>query len=252
MTGAAPLSVAGVEKRFGGIAALSGVTFAIDAPGVYGLIGPNGAGKTTLFDVIAGETAPDAGRVSLGGEDVTARAPHARAARGIARTFQECRILPEASCLENLLFTAQPKSLAAAVLQSLTRAPGVDAHRVDEARSLLALVNLERYTHEPAASLSFGQRRLLEIVAAFLARPRLLLLDEPAAGVNPALLETLHHAIRTMHSQSGGVFLIVEHNMEFIMSLAGEIIVMHQGAVLERGSPEAVQASPRVLEAYLG
>jgi ABC-type branched-subunit amino acid transport system ATPase component len=134
----------------------------------------------------------------------------------------------------------------------VTRRSGARQSAASEAHRLLTLVNLEGYAREPASVLSFGQRRLLEIVATFIVRPRLLLLDEPAAGVNPALLETLARVLRALFLENPGVLLVVEHNMEFIMSLADDIIVMHQGRVLERGSPEAIQSSPQVAEAYLG
>jgi ABC-type branched-subunit amino acid transport system ATPase component len=229
------LEIDAVSKRYGGVLALSRCTMAIERPGIYGLIGPNGAGKTTLFDVITGATAPDSGRVRIDGRDVTGIAPHRLESIGVARTFQECRVFPEFTCLENLRIALQ-----------LHRGTG------DEAKRMLKLVNLEGYADEPAASLSFGQRRLLEIVGTFIVRPRFLLLDEPASGVNPALLETLTAFLREMYRERPGVFLIVEHNMQFIMELAQELIVMHQGAVLDRGAPEAIQRSEKVVEAYLG
>jgi ABC-type branched-subunit amino acid transport system ATPase component len=229
------LSVRGIEKRYGGVTALAGCSFDIPGSGIYGLIGPNGAGKTTLFDIVAGATAPDRGSVHFENDDVTGLAPHRLAARGMARSFQECRVFPEFTCLENLLFSGRKRGAAR-----------------DEAMRLLALVNLDGHAGELAAALSFGQRRLLEIVGTFMQRPRLLLLDEPAAGVNPALLEVLSAFIKTMFRERPSVFLVIEHNMEFVMELAGEIVVMHQGTVLERGSPAAIQADARVIEAYLG
>jgi ABC-type branched-subunit amino acid transport system ATPase component len=229
------IEVQGVSKRYGGVVALAECSIAIERPGIYGLIGPNGAGKTTLFDVITGATLPDAGRVRIEGRDVTGIAPHRLSRIGVARTFQECRVFPEFTCLANLRFALQ--------LQKQAR---------DEAMRMLRLVNLEGYADEPASTLSFGQRRLLEIVGTFIVQPRFLLLDEPASGVNPMLLETLSAFLRTMYQERPGVFLIVEHNMQFIMQLADELIVMHQGTVLDRGAPEAIQASPRVIEAYLG
>ncbi|HEY5900639.1 MAG TPA: ATP-binding cassette domain-containing protein [Burkholderiales bacterium] len=231
------LAVRGLEKRYGGIAALDGCSFDIDGPGIYGFIGPNGAGKTTLFDVIAGATSPDSGEVAVDGRRVRGFAPHRLARLGIARSFQECRVFPEYTCLENLHFSRL----------ALGARPDMQ-----EAERLLQLVGLEAYASEPASSLSFGQRRLLEIVGTFLQRPRVLLLDEPSAGVNPALLEVLTAFILKMYEERPSVFLLIEHNMEFIMGLAAEIIVLHQGAVLERGNPQAIQASPRVIEAYLG
>jgi ABC-type branched-subunit amino acid transport system ATPase component len=230
------IEVDGVSKRYGGVVALAECSIAIDRPGIYGLIGPNGAGKTTLFDVITGATQPDAGRVRIEGRDVTGIASHRLNKIGVARTFQECRIFPQFTCLENLLFALQ-----------LHR-----GGRREEPRRLLRLVNLEGYADEPASSLSFGQRRLLEIVGTFIVQPRFLLLDEPASGVNPMLLETLSAFLRAMYEERPGVFLIVEHNMQFIMELAQELIVMHQGTVLDRGAPEAMQRSAKVVEAYLG
>jgi ABC-type branched-subunit amino acid transport system ATPase component len=230
------LEAQGVSKRYGGVVALAECSLSIERPGIYGLIGPNGAGKTTLFDVITGATQPDAGRVRIEGRDVTGIASHRLNRIGVARTFQECRVFPEFTCLENLRFALQ-----------LNRAGGRE-----EARRMLKLVNLETYADEPASSLSFGQRRLLEIVGTFIVQPRFLLLDEPASGVNPMLLETLSAFLRTMYRERPGVFLIVEHNMQFIMDLADELIVMHQGAVLDRGAPQAIQRSAKVVEAYLG
>ena len=230
------LEARAVSKRYGGITALASCSVRIERPGIYGLIGPNGAGKTTLFDVITGATAPDSGEVRIDERVVTGLAPHRLKSIGVARSFQECRVFPQFTCLENLEFALQ-----------LHR-----GGKPADARRLLRLVNLEAYADEPASSLSFGQRRLLEIVGTFIVEPRFLLLDEPASGVNPVLLETLSEFLRTMYRERPGVFLIVEHNMQFIMQLADELIVMHQGAVLDRGAPAAIQASPRVIEAYLG
>ena len=246
------LVVQELGKSYGGIAALAGAALEIERPGIYGLIGPNGAGKTTLFDIIAGAIAPDSGRVLLDGRDVTGLPPHRMAALGVARTFQECRILQEETCLDNVLFAAQRKAFFAACGQLLSRSQAARRARRAEAMRLLRLVRLETYADAPAATLSFGQRRLLEIVSTFITAPSVFLLDEPASGVNPALLETLADFIRTMYAERPSIFFLVEHNMEFIMSLADDIIVMHQGAVLERGTPQAVQASSRVVEAYLG
>ena len=246
------LVVRDLSKRYGGIAALAGAAMEIERPGIYGLIGPNGAGKTTLFDIIAGSVAPDSGEVLLDGRNVTGLPSHRMAALGVARSFQECRILLEETCLDNLLFAAQRKGFIATLGQFLSRSQSARRAQRDEAMRLLRLVRLADYADVPAASLSFGQRRLLEIVSTFISAPSVFLLDEPASGVNPALLETLSGFIRAMYAERPSVFFLVEHNMEFIMSLAADIIVMHQGAVLERGTPQAVQSSPRVMEAYLG
>ncbi len=223
-----------VRKSFGGIKALQGASFSIDKTGIYGLIGPNGAGKATRFDVITGRPA------------------YRLYALGVARTFQECRIYPEKTCLENMLFGIQKKPLVSAIGQAFSRSTGHLRAGIEEARRLLELVRLTQYEDHPAGALSFGQKRLLELAAIYMRRPRLLLFDEPASGVNPALLETLREFIVHMRKEQDALLLLVEHNMEFIMDVSDHIVVMHQGAVLEEGVPEAVQASERVIEAYLG
>jgi len=246
------LRIQSLGKRYGGVVALDGVSLEIAGAGIYGLIGPNGAGKTTLFDCLAGTTEPDQGRVWLQGHDVTGWPAHRMARLGVARTFQECRILPEETCLNNVLFAAQPQGLGGNLVQMFTRRPGHRVAALDEAMRLLHLVRLQDHAHAPAADLSFGQRRLLEIVSTFMAQPEMLLLDEPASGVNPSLLQVLGDFVKTMMAERPRVMLLVEHNMSFVMDMAQDIIVMHQGQLLERGTPAQVQASAKVVEAYLG
>jgi len=246
------LAVDGVVRSFGGIRALSGVSFTRSSAGICGLIGPNGAGKTTLFDAISGRIAVDAGSVCFAGEELLPLPAHRRVTRGVVRTFQECRIFGEKTCLENLLFALQRKGLAGALKRMMAGDRGAERLAMEECGHYLALVGLADYATAPAAMLSYGQKRLLEIASALLMRPRLLLLDEPAAGVNPALLETLHDFLLRIRRETEILILIVEHNMQFIMSLADHIVVMHQGSVLEEGAPAQIQASSRVIEAYLG
>jgi len=246
------LRIQSLGKRYGGVVALDSVSLDIEGAGIYGLIGPNGAGKTTLFDCLAGTTEPDQGQVWLQGQEVTGWPAHRMAGLGVARTFQECRILPEETCLNNVLFAAQPQGLAGNLVQMFTRSRGHRVAAVDEAMRLLQLVRLQGYAHAPATELSFGQRRLLEMVSTFMAKPDLLLLDEPASGVNPSLLQVLGDFVKTMMAERPCVMLLVEHNMAFVMAMAQDIIVMHQGQVLERGSPAQVQTSAKVVEAYLG
>jgi len=244
--------IAGVRKGFGGIRALDGVDISISSTGTYGLIGPNGAGKTTLFDIVTGQQTPEEGRVSFEDRDITSWPAHRLHGLGVLRTFQECRVFPEKSCLENMLFAVQRKPLAAAIGQAFSRGTGHLRGALDEARRLLELVRLNQYLHHPAGALSFGQKRLLELATIYMRRPRLLLFDEPASGVNPALLETLRDFIVAMRKEQDALLILVEHNMEFIMEISDHIIVLHQGQVLEEGTPEAVQSSQRVIDAYLG
>jgi ABC-type branched-subunit amino acid transport system ATPase component len=246
------LELSNLRKAFGGIVALDGLTMQIDRPGIVGLIGPNGAGKTTLFDVVCGRQLADEGAIHFEGRRIDGLRVHARARLGFSRTFQECRVLTEETCLDNVLFAAQDKRLGRELWQCAT---GRNAARVasrEEATRLLALASLESYANTPAAALSYGQRRLLEIACVLVARPRILLLDEPASGVNPTLLSTLRDFLRKMSQERQVITLIVEHNMEFIMSLAARIVVMHQGRVLAQGAPSEVQSDARVIEAYLG
>ena len=246
------LEVDNIAKSFGGVRAVDGASFRLALPGIYGLIGPNGAGKTTLFDVICGRQFADTGAVSLAGERIDHMRVHQRARLGLARTFQECRVLEQETCLDNILFAAQDKHLSNEVLQAVGRGRSARQSVAEEAKRLLDLVNLLHYADEPAGNLSYGQRRLLEIVSSLIAQPRLLLLDEPASGINPTLLNTLHDFLLRIFAERKIVLLVVEHNMEFIMSLASHILVMHQGRVLEEGPPAAIQANQRVIEAYLG
>jgi ABC-type branched-subunit amino acid transport system ATPase component len=245
------LELAGLARAFGTIRAVDGVDLRFERPGIYGLIGPNGAGKTTLFDLIAGRQTADRGEIRHQGARIDQLPVHRRARRGFARSFQECRVLTEATLLENLLFAAQDKRLGPSLLTVLTRRSSARQAR-DEAMALLDLVNLTRFADRPAAALSYGQRRLLEIACSLMTRPALLLLDEPAAGINPTLINTLTDLLRRIFAERGITLLIVEHNMPFIMELAAEIVVMHQGRVLAQGAPEAIRANPQVIEAYLG
>lgn len=239
------LTVQGVRKSYGGVQALRGCTMSFAEGAINGLIGPNGSGKTTLFNVITGYERPDEGVVQLRGKDITSATPDAVFASGVGRTFQLTRIFPRLSVLENMHVAAQRRGFIA---QMRSWSSGAERSQALEA---LEFVGLTRLAHEPAGSLSYGQQKLLEFAFIMVARPSVMLLDEPAGGVNPTLLRHLASRIRALNAE-GVTFVIVEHDMEFVMSLCDQVSVMHNGAALTEGSPAEVRANPLVLEAYLG
>ncbi len=239
------LEVHGVSKAFGGIHALDACSLAVEQGSITGLIGPNGSGKTTLFNVITGYERPDAGRVMFKGADVTNAAPAKIFARGIGRTFQLVRIFPRLTVLENMHIAVQRKGTRS--LLNRWSAP----HERQRADELLAFVGITHLSDAPAENLSYGQKKLLEFAMILIAEPDVVLLDEPAGGVNPTLAAQLTDRIKTLNRR-GMTFLVVEHNMQFVMSLCDKVAVMHRGALLTEGSPEDVRGNPAVLEAYLG
>jgi branched-chain amino acid transport system ATP-binding protein len=247
------LEASGLTKRFGGLVAVGGVSFTLREGTITGLIGPNGAGKTTLFNLIAGSLRPDGGRLALEGRDITGARPDQVFAAGIGRTFQIARPFPEMTLLENVMLA--PKRQAGERFWVNWVAPGrvaAEERRVREAaRHWLDFVGLSRLEGEPAKVLSGGQRKLLEIARVMVAEPRLVLLDEPGAGVNPALLDIIMRKIVALNAE-GVTVLVIEHNMDLVMSLCRPVLVMAGGRLLMEGDPEAVRADPRVAEAYLG
>jgi branched-chain amino acid transport system ATP-binding protein len=249
------LSVRDLRKRFGGITAVDGVTFDV-APGTMtGLIGPNGAGKSTTFNLITGIHRPDAGQIHFDGRDITGRRPNEVATRGLVRTFQIARELEEMTVLENVVLAPQGQrgeALWRAVLPGARRGVMADEHELrEEAWETLEFFELDHLAEEYAGSLSGGQRKLLELARVMMADPRMILLDEPLAGVNPTLERRLLERLADLRDE-GHTFLLVEHDMDVIMNHCDPVIVMHQGRVLAEGSPEAVRDDERVLEAYLG
>lgn len=249
------LVVDGLEKRFGGIVAVDGASFAIERGVITGLIGPNGAGKSTTFNCITGVHKPDGGTVTLNGTDITGKRPEWIANRGLVRTFQIARELPEMTVIENMMLGPQ-KQRGESLLQSVV--PGLRGRVVAEEAELrerawetLELFEIDHLAHEKAGTLSGGQRKLLELARALLTDPDVLLLDEPMAGVNPSLEKKLIERIHELKEQ-GYTFLIVEHDMEVIMENCKRVIVMHQGDVLADGAPAVIESNERVIEAYLG
>jgi neutral amino acid transport system ATP-binding protein len=241
------LDVDNVSRAFGGLVALDGCSLSVDEGEVAGLIGPNGSGKTTLFNVITGYVRPDAGRVRLHGADVTGASPARVFGLGLGRTFQLTRIFARLSVLENMLVATQRRE---GWLRSVVKGQSSPAERA-RAMELLEFVGLERLARSPAGTLSYGQRKLLELAYVLVADPSIILLDEPAGGVNPSLINLISDRIRALNAQ-GKTFLVVEHNMEFVMSLCDRVTVMSQGTVIVSGAPEAIRRDPRVLDAYLG
>jgi ABC-type branched-subunit amino acid transport system ATPase component len=239
------LEVSDIRKAYGGIQALTGCTMTFEEGAINGLIGPNGSGKTTLFNVISGYERPDAGRVTLRGKDITNSAPDRVFELGIGRTFQITRIFPRLTVLENLHVASQRQGFIGQLRSWKSAAERTRATEV------LDFVGLTRLAEEPAGGLSYGQQKLLEFAFIMIASPSVMLLDEPAGGVNPTLLRGLADRIRELN-KTGVTFVIVEHDMEFVMGLCDRVNVMHQGCALATGGPEEVRANPDVLEAYLG
>ncbi|MCX5515054.1 ABC transporter ATP-binding protein [Kaistia algarum] len=247
------LEVQSVSKSFDGFRAVDDVSFSVARGSIVGLIGPNGAGKTTTFNLIAGTLTPSSGSVRIDGRAVEHEPAHRRIAAGLARTFQIPKPFGEMSVLENVLVAAQDQA-GERIAPNLFARGSVrrrEKANIERARDIVAFVDLGKVERLPAKSLSGGQRKLLELARVLMARPKLILLDEPAAGVNPALLETIMARIETINAD-GVTFLIIEHNMDLVGRLCGEVIVMAEGRVLGRGAPSEMARDPRVVEAYLG
>jgi neutral amino acid transport system ATP-binding protein len=241
------LKVEGVTKAFGGLHALSGCSLNVEKGSIAGLIGPNGSGKTTLFNVITGYVKPDGGRVAFEGRDITNASPSQVFTLGVGRTFQITRIFPRITVLENMLVASQRQE---SWLRGLTRSKS-STQEVAVAMEWLDFVGIARLASLQAGALSFGQRKLLELAYVLVANPDVILLDEPAGGVNLTLINEIAEKIRSLN-KDGKTFLIVEHNMEFVMEICDAVTVMHQGVDLVSGTPEEVRNNPDVLDAYLG
>ncbi len=247
------LSTNGLTRRYSGLVAVDHVDLVIPDGGVHAVIGPNGAGKTTLFNLISGLVVPSEGRITLAGTDVTALPPHQRAALGMARTFQNIRIFGAMTVLENVLTGLHPH-LHASLGAIIARLPGFRSEEraaVERARAALDLVGLSDRAGRAASSLAYGDQRRLEIARAMAQGPKLLLLDEPAAGMNPAETITLAALVRRI-AERGTTVLLVEHDMGFVMGLCDSVAVLNFGRLIFVGSPTAARTEPVVVEAYLG
>jgi ABC-type branched-subunit amino acid transport system ATPase component len=244
------LRAEGVSKAFGGVQALSGCTIEVEQGSIAGLIGPNGSGKTTLFNVITGYERVDEGQVYLAGKPITNAPPDKVFTSGIGRTFQLTRVFARLTVMENMIVAAHHGERSRGVLRNpFARAGGAATRR--RAMELLDLTGIAKYAGALADTLSYGQRKLLELSYVLIADPEIVLLDEPAGGVNPTLITLLADRIRELNAQ-GTTFLIVEHNMEFVMGLCHQVTVLDYGTAVVTGPPEVIRSDHRVLDAYLG
>ena len=247
------LEVTNLVKDFGGLRAVNRVSFTVREHTITGLIGPNGAGKTTMFNMLAGAIRPSSGRIAFLGRSIEGKPPHAIFRSGLVRTFQIPRPFAEMTVLENVMLVpldqAGERFWNNWFLRGAVRKEERSAR--DRARETLAFLGLERLAGEYAKNLSGGQQKLLEIARALMADPKLILLDEPGAGVNPTLLGTIMDKLQEIHD-TGITFLIIEHNMDLIAALCDPVLVMAQGELLMQGTPDEVRSDDRVLEAYLG
>ena len=247
------LEVRGLGRAFLGVAALRAVDLTVRPGEILGLIGPNGSGKTTLFDCLTGMQRPDAGRITFRGQDITGGRPDEIARLGLVRVFQNVRVFGRLSVRENLLASGQEhrERMRWARLPGLPRLARAERADLERGASLLARVGLSGRLDVPAGLLSYGQQKLLATAMALMTRPRLLLLDEPVAGVNPSTIEMVKAWIRELNA-GGLTVLLIEHNVEVVTELCGRIAVLDAGEKIAEGPPEAIRQDARVLEAYLG
>jgi len=242
------LSVRNIDKSFGGIRAVRGVSFDVHKGEILGLIGPNGSGKSTLFNCILGQLSPEAGQVEVNGHDVSGMRASDLNRLGVGRTFQQLSVFPKMSVIDNIILAGQEHHGS-----MLSRLFGPsDAGLTQEAERLIAFFRLTHLRDTLAGSLSYGQQKLVDAAMAFMAGPGLVLLDEPAGGVNLTMLANLKERLVAYNAEHGTTFVVIEHNMEFVMSLCTRIIVLAEGSIIAEGSPDEIRSNQTVIDAYLG
>ena len=242
------LKVSNIKKAYGAIQAVGGVSFEVRPGEIFGVIGPNGSGKTTLFNSMLGQIPPDEGKIELNGQDVTTLGPLELNRRGVGRTFQTLQVFGKMTVRDNLIVAAQEHQGS---MFSRMFAP-TDSGLGDKADALIDQFHIRHVADKKAGELSYGQQKLVDIAMAFMSEPDLVLLDEPCAGVNPSLVGGISTLLKELNKTRKGSFVVIEHNMDFVMDLCHRIMVMVEGQVMAIGTPEEIRANKQVLDAYLG
>lgn len=242
------LKVSGLKKAYGAIQAVGGVSFEVQPGEIFGVIGPNGSGKTTMFNSVLGQISPDEGAIELKGQSITGLSPLELNRRGVGRTFQTLQVFGKMSVRDNLLVAAQEHKGA---MFSRLFAPG-DSNLGGKADELIDLFRIRHVADKPAGSLSYGQQKLVDIAMAFMSEPDLVLLDEPCAGVNPSLVGGISTLLKELNRTRKGSFVVIEHNMDFVMDLCHRVMVMVEGQIMALGTPDEIRSNKQVLDAYLG
>jgi branched-chain amino acid transport system ATP-binding protein len=242
------LKVTDLKKAYGAIQAVGGVSFEVQPGEIFGVIGPNGSGKTTLFNSMLGQITPDHGRIELKGEDVSKLGPLELNRRGVGRTFQTLQVFGKMTVRDNLIVAAQEHQGSLFSRMFAPSESGLGA----KADALIEQFHISHVAHKKAGELSYGQQKLVDIAMAFMSAPDLILLDEPCAGVNPRLVKEISDLLKGLNKSRGGSFVVIEHNMDFVMGLCHRVMVMVEGKVLCIGTPEEVRNNKQVLDAYLG